>query len=141
MDPLSVTASIISVLQLTSKFIEYLDSVKDAPKDRANLVDEASNLNALLRKLRYRVELAHSNEPWYNEAKLLAIQNGPLDQYRVILQQLYEKAIATGSLGKLCHALLWKFNKPEIENMIWKIERLKNHIHLALDIDHLSVCY
>ena len=35
MDPLSVTASIIAILQLTSKVIEYLNDVKDAPKDRA----------------------------------------------------------------------------------------------------------
>ena len=34
-DPLSVTASIITILQLTSGVIEYLNDVKDAPKDRA----------------------------------------------------------------------------------------------------------
>lgn len=35
MDPLSVTASIIALLQLLAKVISYLSDVKDTPKDRA----------------------------------------------------------------------------------------------------------
>lgn len=140
MDPLSITSGVIAILQLTSKLIEYLDSAKNAPKDRARLVDEASNLNALLRKLRYRLDDASLKEPWFNEVKLLALPNGPLEQYRAILEQLYSKATAPGALGTVRHALLWKFNKLDVENMLSRMERLKSHIHIVLDMDHLLVC-
>ena len=44
MDPLSVTASIIATLQLKSKVTEYLDAVKDAPKEREQCAIETLNL-------------------------------------------------------------------------------------------------
>jgi len=56
--------------------IEYFNTVNNVPEERASLVDETSSLDALLKKLRYRVEEARSNEPWYKEVKLLALQNG-----------------------------------------------------------------
>lgn len=51
--PLSITASIFAALQLTSKVIEYLDNVQDAPKDCARLVTKASTLYSLLVNLKY----------------------------------------------------------------------------------------
>lgn len=60
MNPLSITASIVTILQLISKVIEYL---KDAPNDRAQCAIEASNLYNLLTTLRYRLEEGTSNEP------------------------------------------------------------------------------
>jgi hypothetical protein len=76
MDPLSITATI---LQLTSRVIEYLNDVKDAPKDRAQCAIEASNLYSLLTTLRYRLEEGNSNEPWYAKVQKLCTKDGPLD--------------------------------------------------------------
>ena len=56
MDPLSITASIMAVFQLTSEVIKYLDDVKDSPKEHARLVTEASNLYGLLMSLKYRLD-------------------------------------------------------------------------------------
>jgi hypothetical protein len=78
MDPLSITASIIALLQLTSEVIKYLDHVKDAPKERGRLVIETSNLYGLLMNLKYRLDEGCSNEAWYNAVKSLAVPNGPL---------------------------------------------------------------
>ena len=115
MDPLSITASIIAVLQLTSKVIQYLDDVEDAPKDRARLVTEASNLYSLLMNLKYRLEEGRSNEPWYNAIRSLAVQKGPLDQYKDLLEALQRNTLVTSGLGKIGHAFVWKFNKPEVK--------------------------
>src|SRR2546423_1163754 len=60
MDPLSITASIVAVLQLTSTLIEYTSSVKDASKDRAQCANEALNLYNLLFRLSSRLEEANS---------------------------------------------------------------------------------
>jgi hypothetical protein len=56
MDPLSVTASIIAILQLTGTVIGYLNEVKDAPKECQRCMIEASNNQSLLMNLRYRLE-------------------------------------------------------------------------------------
>ena len=93
MDPLSITATI---LQLTSRVIEYLNDVKDAPKDRAQCAIEASNLYSLLTTLRYRLEEGNSNEPWYAEVQKLCTKDGPLDQYKLALGQLQAKTISQG---------------------------------------------
>ena len=83
-----MTASIIAILQLTSKVIEYLGDVQDALKDRARLAVEALNLYSLLITLRYRLEEGRSNEAWYTAVRSLGVQNGPLDQYKDTLEQL-----------------------------------------------------
>ena len=56
MDPLSVTASVIAVLQLSAKVLVYLNDVKDASKDRKQCVDETLNLRGLLFNLKDQVE-------------------------------------------------------------------------------------
>ena len=56
MEPLSATASIIAILQLSAKVLGYLNDVKDASKDRAKCAIETANLNSLLTTLRSRLE-------------------------------------------------------------------------------------
>jgi hypothetical protein len=137
MDPLSVTASIIAILQLTSSVIEYLNDVQDAPKDRARLAVEASNLYSLLIALRYRFEEARSNEDWYAEVRSLGAQNGPLDQYKSTLEQFQHKITSGSGIRKICHALVWRFSKEEVAGLLSRMERLKSLIQIALEMDHL----
>lgn len=111
MDPLSVTASIVAVVQITATVIDYLRSIKDAPKDRARLAIEASSVYNRLVNLQYRLEEGERGERWFTGIRALAVQNGPLDQYRNTLEQLQEKITGGGRLRKLGDALLWKFTK------------------------------
>lgn len=137
MDPLSVTASIIAILQLTNKVIEYLGDVQDAPKDRARLAVEASNLYSLLITLRYRLEEGRSNEAWYTAVRSLGVQNGPLDQYKDTLEQLQRKVTSGSGIKKIGHALVWKFSKEEAIGLLSRMESLKSLIQIALEMDHL----
>ncbi|KAF1808264.1 hypothetical protein P152DRAFT_405828 [Eremomyces bilateralis CBS 781.70] len=135
MDPLSITASIIAILQLTSKVIEYLGDVKDAPKERARLVTEASHINGLLLDLASHLAEGHLKELWYNTIKSLAAPNGALDQYKADLEKFQRKVVASGA-GKVMHSLVWKFNKAEVDGMLSRMERLKSLILIALGMDH-----
>lgn len=66
MDPLSITAGIIAILQLSSKVISYLNDVMNASKDCAKCAVEVSNLHSLLLDLRFRLKSSESrDEPWY----------------------------------------------------------------------------
>ena len=51
MDPLSLTASIVAVLELTGKLLEYLRDVRHKSDDQAQLAVEASNIYSLLASL------------------------------------------------------------------------------------------
>ncbi|RYP65432.1 hypothetical protein DL770_009008 [Monosporascus sp. CRB-9-2] len=139
MDPLSVTASIVTILQLTSKVIEYLNDVKDASKDRARCAIEASNIYNLLVTLRFRLEEGNSNEPWYTAVRALGVQNGPLDQYRHALEQLQPKTTSGSGIKKMANAFMWRLSKEEVTSILSRMERLNGLVQIALEMDHFKL--
>lgn len=60
MDPLSITASIIGVIQLTSAVISaaynYRNGVKNAPEDAVKIIDDLTGLSQILEKLLKLIE-------------------------------------------------------------------------------------
>ncbi|KAJ4378694.1 hypothetical protein N0V86_005565 [Didymella sp. IMI 355093] len=141
MDPLSVTASIIAILQLSTKVLAYLNDVKDASKDRAQCEIELSNLYSLLVNLRCRLGEGGANQPWYRAVRALAVQEGPLDQFKQALEALQAKTTDGGRLKKAGEALLWKFRKEEVANILARIERLKGLVGVALEMDHFKLSH
>ncbi|KAF2200242.1 ankyrin, partial [Delitschia confertaspora ATCC 74209] len=140
MDPLSATASIIAILQLSAKVLTYLNDVKDASKDRVQCAVEASNLNTLLLNLRFRLEEGGSIQPWYTAVRALAVENGPLDQYKQALDLLQSRMTEEGSrLKKAGDALVWKFRKEEIASILDRMERLKTLVQIALQMDDFKL--
>ncbi|OBT96480.2 hypothetical protein VE01_05654 [Pseudogymnoascus verrucosus] len=140
MDPLSITASIIAILDLTTKAIQYLGDVKDAPKARASLAIEASNLYSLLMNLRYRLEEGRSNEAWYTAVRSLGVQGGPLDQYKDMLERIQHKLGGGGSwIKEVGQSLVWKFSKEEVRGLFVSMEGLKGLIAVALEMDHFKL--
>ena len=139
MDPLSVTASLVAILQLLTKVVGYLNDVKDASKDRAKCAIEAASLQSLLLDLRFRLEDGNPNDPWYDAVRALGVQNGPLDQFKQMLEQLQARMTSGGRLHNLRDALVWRFSKEEITRILAKMERLKTLVLVALQMDHLSV--
>jgi hypothetical protein len=140
MDPVSaigLIASLASLIDATSTTLRYLNNVKNAPKSRAQIAQEASLLLALLTNLRYRLEDSDASEPWVQGVLTLGMANGPLDQFKVVLESLAMRLHnpSTGkSIGK---ALVWPFEKKEIDELLGKMERLKSFINLALQGDIL----
>jgi hypothetical protein len=137
MDPLSVTASIIAVLQLSAKVLGYLNDVKDASKDCMQCAVETSNLYNLLFNLRVHLEEGSLDAPWYTTVQALDVENGPLDQFKQALETLQAKMTDGGRLKKAGKALLWKFKKEEVASILSRMERLNTLIEIALQMDHL----
>lgn len=137
MDPLSATASVIAILQLSAKVLSYLNDVKDASKGRAQCAIEASNLHNLLTNLRFRLEEGHGHQPWFSAVQALAVENGPLDQFKQALETLQAKMTDGGRLKKVNQALIWKFKKEEVDTILARMERLKTLVEIALQMDHL----
>ncbi|KAF2453530.1 hypothetical protein BDY21DRAFT_424471, partial [Lineolata rhizophorae] len=139
MDPLSATACIITILQLSSTVVGYLNNVKDASKERAKCAVEVSNLQTLLLKLRFHLEEGTADTQWYTAISDLAIENGPLDQFRQALETLRNNMTDGGRLKKTGEALVWKFKKEEIASILDRIERLKTLVEIALQMDHFKL--
>jgi hypothetical protein len=137
MDPLSITTSIIAILQLTAEAIEYLHDVKNAPKECQQCMTEASNLQNLLINLLHHLAQSHHGDPWVKAVQDLTACDGPLDQYKHALKQLQSKVEIKNSIQKVKRQLLWKFSKAEVASILARMERLKSLISIALEMDHL----
>jgi hypothetical protein len=140
MDPITtvgLAASIVQLIDATTIAIKYLNDVTDAPKDRATLAREGSNLLPLLIDLRYRVEEADSTDPWFAGVRWLGVEKGPLNQFKDALEKLARKLKPETGIKKFGKALIWTLDKNEISNILSKIERLKTLLSLALQKDHL----
>lgn len=82
MDPITavgLAASILQIINTTAQTIQYLNDVKDTPKDRAKLLQEAASLLGLLTSLRCRIEEAIWDDPWFVRAR--ALEGDCLYQY------------------------------------------------------------
>jgi hypothetical protein len=140
MDPVTgvgLAASIVQLIDVTTKAIKYLNDVKDAPKDRAKLAKEATSLLVLLTDLRYRVEEAKSTDSWFTGVRSLGVEGGPLDQLKEAMEELARKLKPETTIKKFGKMLLWTLDKNKISDILSKIERLKTLVILALDKDHL----
>ncbi|KAF1811510.1 hypothetical protein P152DRAFT_58387 [Eremomyces bilateralis CBS 781.70] len=137
MDPLSVTAGVIAILQLTGKVIQYLNDVRDAPKECQQCTIEASNLQSLLMSLRYLLEQGHTNDPWFTAVRALTVANGPLDQYKQTLEQLCSRVEIQNTTKMVKRQVLWKFIKAEVASILSRLERLKSLVSISLEMDHL----
>jgi hypothetical protein len=138
-DPLSITANIIAVIQITANVIKYLNEVKDAPKDRERCRTTLWNHYNLLLSLRFRLEAKRSHDDdWYTAIRALGVQNGPIEQYGHALKELLPKVSGSGGgLRKVGKALIWTFSKKEVDDILSRLERLKSHVLIALELDHL----
>ncbi len=139
MEIVSLTASVTQLIDVTAKAIKYLNSVKEAFRERASLFEEASSLLPLLVSLQALVNAAKPSEPWFNEVGLLGIENGPLDQLREALVQLTEKLKPKRGVEKAARALIWTLDKAFCENILHKIERVKASISLVFQGDTFTL--
>lgn len=136
-----MTASISTILKLARDLIGHLHDIRHASREQKELETETQNLCGLLNTLRFRVEGAQSNhkDPWFNEAKVLGVENGPLDQYKHVLEGLLGQIPAPGRREQTKSALTWPFKKRMVEEALRRMERLKSLIQWALSEDTLWV--
>lgn len=137
MDPLSITASILAILKLTESLTKFIIDTNRATNDQQKLAAEANSLTGLLIQLHCRVKEARSNDPWFNHAKFLVANNGPLEQFQHILEKIVQQTTSFSNRERLQAALTWKWTKSEVNDALNRIERLKTLINIALTNDAL----
>ena len=141
MDPVTAIGLVASLNQLigvTAKTIGYLNDVKDAPEDRAKLIQEASGLLARLTDLNYTLETADTMESWHGTVHSQGMKD-MLDLLQRSMEELAKKLKPEHGIKGLGKRLLWTLDKKEIKEILAKIERVKSLVGFALLRDHLSV--
>jgi len=142
-DPLSITASIVAVLQLTSTVVQYVGDVKDSSQDRLKIRDEISSASFLLYSLKDRIRDAESLQPdenrrrWLSSISPLGAPNGPLARFKSDLQDLASRLEPSDGRRKFEKMLKWKFEKGYINSLLQSIERQKSVFTIALQSDNM----
>ncbi|KAL8858822.1 MAG: hypothetical protein Q9178_004739 [Gyalolechia marmorata] len=141
MEAVGLAGSIAALINVTLKTIKYLNSVKEASDDRLKLSAETSSLLPLLINLKNQVDRKSNGEVWFDCVKSLAVENGPIDQLREALVQLTEKVKpkTKNGLKNLTRAFVWPFEKGYCEQILWKVERAKSRISLAVQQDTFAL--
>lgn len=153
MEPLSVTASIIAVLQAANAVVsvcyDYSAAVKNSPWELSRIIEEVTSLRNVLEALVQFAKKAETADPVAETKlptlKLLCESNskpGPLDncleELRCLLGKLnFPKwAGADGSKRRaFIQAISWPLQEGETTKTLDKISRFKATLNLAVTMD------
>ena len=136
MDPLSVTASIINVLQLVKGIIKYANDVGNAPKEQAQLVEEITSTAGTLYMLKDALEESPHNLEDPAHLHPLSGENGALQAFKTDLEGIFA-IISHASRSKVKKsAMLWPFKKSQVEDMVKRVERHKSRFTLVLSMQN-----
>ncbi|KIN03450.1 hypothetical protein OIDMADRAFT_39755 [Oidiodendron maius Zn] len=140
-DPLSVSASIIALLQLSGTVIGYFKDVKDASKDCANILLEISSASSLLHSLNNLITRSDAQGFQFAMVASLAVPYGPLDQFKSVLERLSEKICPVDRFKRAVRVIAWSLKKDEVKELLSTIERLKSLFSLALQSDNFNLSH
>lgn len=130
-----MAASLVALIQLTGTVVGYLSAVGSASKDQVELSKEVSGTLPILISLRFRVESASNDDPWFTAVRELGVKNGPFDQFSEALNRLSSMLTPAKGLAKVSQKLSWPFKKSEVGEILLRIERMKTAVNLAMSND------
>jgi hypothetical protein len=151
MDPLSVTASVIAILQLSNTVYkaarEYYTGVKDAPKEIKRLFEELEAFNDILIHLIDIAAKADKNDKGSamheNSQKRTSLPSvtkllepdAALHLCFAEMQQFME--CVTVQKSSMKKALKWPFQKEEVYHMIRRLNKLQTLLEIAIATDNV----
>ncbi|KAL8689285.1 MAG: hypothetical protein Q9224_004672, partial [Gallowayella concinna] len=125
MDPLSITASLLSVidaaLRTTSALVKYARDAKNASSDRKLLAEETILLSKILQRLQDRAAKAHSSDTWLADHKDVVRQfQAAYDDLVITLRiDAVTGQIKQESKLKVTRTMLtWSFSKSELYSLL-----------------------
>jgi len=153
MDPLSLVANVITVLQAANSIItmcyECRAAVRKAPWSLTKVLEEMRDLRAVLESLMYVaercVESPGRDYPQLRALDLLCDPNtGPLTRCEQELLYLEKKIKPCGDVKKriskpraLLQVMRWQLKENEAKAILKRIERCKITIALAMTADEM----
>jgi hypothetical protein len=139
MDPLSLSASIAGLLNLTASIVVYIRETRGASEEISRFSLEATNILGLLTLLSIRIKDAQTGEPWFTNISKLNEENGLFPQLEDALKRLNSTLAPKVGLKKTVRTLTWSLVRSDVRETVDLIERLKSIINLALSDDVFSL--
>jgi hypothetical protein len=146
MDPLSITGTLIAVLQVTTAVIsicyDYRQGVASSSRDVLLMSSELNALKDVLESLLRLVENSQSEvgaeEVKFPTVEKLAQKGGTLETLGGELERLKEKLKPQEGWRKLRAALVWPLKEGEMRKCLGDLERGKSMVMLALSADQAT---
>jgi hypothetical protein len=140
MDPLSITAGIIAVIQLTGSVISaaynYRHDVSNAAEDAVRIIEDLTGLSQILEKLLKLLEKDRSTgSVQLTSVDALTRSDGPLETCRRRLTELKTKLEPEKGWRAVRKALTWPLKQDYMKETLGEIARVKATIDLALSVD------
>lgn len=132
MDPLSMAASIIGVLQLTAEVVKYINSATGATKERKHLREEVRACESILQLLKDEADDSEEGKAWSETIQALESPGAPLGRLHIALGRVAAKLQPKERIKKVLADLKWPFNEQEIKEILTTIEREKSLLELAM---------
>lgn len=136
-DPLSITASVIAILQLSQSVVTVLTSVYDASEDGNKIMTEITSVTGILYHLKDLAERAQWAGDWPGVMQTLTLPHGPIDQLKCALVDIYSKVKPAAGLRKVGRSFVWPFQKGQVKDLLTTIEHQKSLLLIAMQIDHM----
>jgi len=139
-EPLSLAASIIAVIQVTSSVVslcyDYRSSVKNASKEMKQLTDEITSLRDILETILKLVDDGASH-PQLSTLQILTKKDGLLLKCKAEMEIVQSdlKPSPSGGLRAMARTLKWPYAKGDVEKKVEQLNRLKSSLTLALTTD------
>jgi hypothetical protein len=140
MDPISLTGTLITVLQITTSVISicynYRQGAKNASQDIIQISDELNSLKDVMETL---LKLVEKSEP-IDSSRLstfehLAKPGGLLLTCQAELEKLKKNLEPETGWRAVRQSFAWPLKEGEVQKTLLSLERLKSTMHLALSVD------
>ena len=140
-DPLSATASIIAIIQISSQVLShcylFLKEANNASKDIAMIISQVGSVESTLRALDHLGAAANLDAAGSQLSILdeLRKKGGPFETCLSLLKDLEEKLRPASGFKKVSRAMTWPLKEKETRKTLDAIERHKSTFTLALTGD------
>jgi hypothetical protein len=139
-EPMSPTFSFLktigSIIKLSKEVYGYIKDAQGALTERDKLLSEINATMEVLSEL----ESKATNDEWKSALDVLNTPNGPLDQFKYLLEILKYKLRPVQSTSmKAFKSATYHFSKTDIEETFSSIERLKSLFMIVLHKKQLYI--
>jgi hypothetical protein len=139
MDPISLTASAIAILQISGTIINlcynYRSRVKNAAKEASRIVNELNSLRSVIESLFIILEDESAKFTEHSALEKLAQDNGSLTRCISELKALERKLEPREGWRAARAAIFWPLKESDMKKFLQDVERTKSTTQLALAVD------
>jgi len=137
MDPLSITGTLIAVVQITTFLIsicyDYRSGVNSSSREVLQITESLNSLKDVLESILRLIETTKVGE--LSTVELLAKDGGTLQSCQTELERLRAKLEPEKGWRRLRNSLIWPLKEGEMRRALEALERWKSTMQLALSAD------